>query len=217
MSKIKISPSILSADFSILGREIEKLNNSGADMIHIDVMDGNFVPNLTIGPPVIESLKKHSKIPFDVHLMINNPENYINDYINAGADYLTFHIEASSNSFNTIKLIKERGVKVGIALKPKTSAEILSPYIKMLDLVLVMAVEPGFGGQSFMPEQLKKIKQIHEMSVDNADLIISVDGGINKDTAKKSVAHGANMLVSGSYLFENNNLTKAIMDLRNLL
>lgn len=212
---MKVAPSILSADFANLQKEMERISKSEADYIHIDVMDGNFVPNLTIGPLVIKSLKKHSEIKFDVHLMIENPEKSYKDYINAGADILTFHIESCSDPLDLIKKIKSENCKVGISLKPTTSEETIFPYLSHIDLVLVMTVNPGFGGQEFIASVVPKISRIvSKIKSINKDIIISVDGGINLETAIIAAKNGATMLVSGSYLFQKKDFTKAVLDLK---
>ena len=206
MKKIKISPSILSADFSQLGNEIKKLEDGGADMIHVDVMDGHFVPNLTIGPPVIKSLRKYTKLPFDVHLMISPVHKFIKDYSEAGADIITIHPEATKNLSESIQLIKSLGKKVGVSLNPGTKTEIIKKIIKEIDLILIMSVHPGFGGQKFMPEVLNKIielKDIKDKSRLNFD--IEIDGGINFDNSKAAIEAGANILVSGTTIFKSNN------------
>ena len=206
MEKIKISPSILSADFSQLGNEIKRLEKSGADMIHVDVMDGHFVPNLTIGPPVIESLKKHSSILFDVHLMISPVHKYIEAYANAGADIITIHPEATDNLIESINLIRKLNKKIGVSLNPDTKLNIIENILDQIDLVLIMSVFPGFGGQKFMPEvveKIKKLKKIKEEKKLNFD--IEVDGGINFDNNKIVIEAGANILVSGTTIFKENN------------
>ena len=207
MNNIKISPSILSADFSILKEEIEKL--STADYIHIDVMDGHFVPNISIGVPVVKSIRKKSNMFLDVHLMIENPEKYIEVFANAGADLITFHYEACSNTVEeTIDLIKSFDKKIGISIKPKTSPEVLLPYLEKIDLVLVMTVEPGFGGQEFMHDCAMKIPVLKENAPEN--VIIQVDGGINNLTAKICTSLGATSLVAGSYIYGASDYKKAI-------
>ena len=206
MKKIQISPSILSADFSQLGNEIKKLEEGGADLIHVDVMDGHFVPNLTIGPPVIKNLRKYTKLPFDVHLMISPVHDYIENYANAGADIITIHPEATENLKESISLIKKFGKKVGVSLNPKTEIKTLIDEIKNIDLVLVMSVNPGFGGQKFMPEVLDKIKELKNIKDKNQyHFNIEVDGGINFSNAKMVLEAGADILVSGTTIFKENN------------
>ncbi len=205
MKKIQISPSILSADFSQLGNEIRRLENVGADMIHVDVMDGHFVPNLTIGPPVISSLKKQSSIIFDVHLMISPVHKYIQAYSDAGADIITIHPEATKDLDLSISKIKKLNKKVGISLNPETKVDVIINYLNKIDLVLIMSVNPGFGGQKFMPEVLDKVKRLKEIQEkQKLDFDIEIDGGINFDNSKKVIEAGANILVSGTTIFKSN-------------
>ena len=206
MKKIKISPSILSADFSQLGNAIKRLEDGGADMIHVDVMDGHFVPNLTIGPPVIKALRNHTKLPFDVHLMIAPVHKYIKNYAEAGADIITIHPEATDNLKESINHIKELGKKVGVSLNPNTKIDVIKEFLNEINLVLIMSVHPGFGGQKFMPEVLQKIKELKKIKdQQNLNFDIEVDGGINFDNSKLAIEAGANILVSGTTIFKNNN------------
>ena len=213
MSWIIVSPSILSADFANLERDIKAVENAGADWIHVDVMDGHFVPNITIGVPVVKSIRKVTKLPLDVHLMIENPEKYVEPFVKAGADIITFHYEAAGEkSREILKMIKSFGVKAGISIKPKTSPDKIFNLLTTADMVLVMTVEPGFGGQSFMPDCAEKIPYIKKNSPQN--MIIQVDGGINAETAKVCTRLGANSLVAGSYVYKSDDIKTAIDSLR---
>jgi len=206
MKKIQISPSILSADFSQLGNEIKRLEEGGADMIHVDVMDGHFVPNLTIGPPVIKALRKQCSIKFDVHLMISPVHQYIEAYADAGADIITIHPEATENLEESISKIKSLNKKVGVSLNPESKLDLITNYLEKIDLVLIMSVNPGFGGQKFMPEVLDKVKQLKEIkSKRNMNFDIEIDGGINFDNCQSAIEAGANILVSGTTVFKSNN------------
>jgi ribulose-phosphate 3-epimerase len=206
MKKIQISPSILSADFSQLGNEIKRLQEGGADMIHVDVMDGHFVPNLTIGPPVIKALRKQCSIKFDVHLMISPVHKYIEAYADAGADIITIHPEATDNLEDSISKIKSLNKKVGVSLNPESKLDLITKYLEKIDLVLIMSVNPGFGGQKFIPEVLDKVKQLKEIkSKKNMNFDIEIDGGINFDNCQSAIEAGANILVSGTTVFKSNN------------
>ena len=206
MKKIQISPSILSADFSQLGNEIKKLEDGGADMIHVDVMDGHFVPNLTIGPPVIKALKKQSSMLFDVHLMISPVHKYIEAYSEAGADIITIHPEATDDLQSSISKIKSLNKKVGVSLNPETKIDVIMNYLQQINLVLIMSVNPGFGGQKFMPEVLIKVKALKKIQEEKGLVFdIEIDGGINFDNSKIAIEAGANILVSGTTVFKSNN------------
>ena len=213
--RVKIAPSILSADFSKLGKEISDLDKTNCDYIHIDVMDGHFVPNLTIGPDVIKSIRHLTKKKFDVHLMIDPVKKFIPEFANAGSDIITIHQEINEDVMDTILLIKRLNKKVGISIKPKTSAKLLEKYLDHIDLILVMTVEPGFGGQSFMHNQLQKISTIKKM-IGNRQVELEVDGGINLDTGREAINAGANVLVSGSTIFNSKKYKNVIDDLRKL-
>ncbi len=206
MKKIQISPSILSADFGQLGDEIKRLVEGGADMIHVDVMDGHFVPNLTIGPPVIKRLRNYTSLPFDVHLMISPVHKYIEDYAKAGADIITIHPEATDSLSESINLIKKLNKKVGVSLNPDTKLNVIENFLEQIDLVLVMSVYPGFGGQKFMPEVVEKIINLNKLKKSkNLKFDIEVDGGINFENCKIVIEAGANILVSGTTIFKENN------------
>ncbi len=211
--KIKVAPSILSADFSCLDREIKKVEQAGVDMLHIDVMDGHFVPNITIGPAVVKSIRKITKLPLDVHLMIENPQSFIDNFIKAGSDMITVHIETIDPKCYMLyaKRLKSKGIKFGISLNPSTPLAKIKPLLKRVDFVLIMSVNPGFGGQNFIPAAIPKIRQLR--SIFNGD--ISVDGGINDKTAKLVIEAGANILAAGSYIFKAKDVKKAIERIRN--
>ena len=219
MKKIQISPSILSANFSELGNEIKRLEDAGADMIHVDVMDGHFVPNLTIGPPVIKALRNYSTLPFDVHLMISPVHKYIKDYADAGADIITIHPEATDDLEESINLIKKLNKKIGLSLNPDTPIDIIKKFLSSIDLVLIMSVYPGFGGQKFIPKVIDKIKELKNIKEkQNIKFDIEVDGGIDFDNSKLVVKAGANILVSGTTIFKNNdgNIKKNIETLKSI-
>lgn len=202
MSKVLVSPSLLSADFSQLATEMKKVTEAGADWLHVDVMDGNFVPNLTLGMPIIKALKPHATIPLDVHLMIDRPERYIEQFIDAGAQYLTLHVESTTDMKSSLEKIRSLGCKPGITLRPKTSVESLKSYLGLVDLILVMTVEPGFGGQSFMQDQVEKIRTLKKWREEGLGrYLIEVDGGVAEKTAAVCIAAGADVLVAGSAVF----------------
>ncbi|MBQ5695867.1 MAG: ribulose-phosphate 3-epimerase [Clostridium sp.] len=213
---VRISPSILSADFSKLGEEVIRLHDAGADFIHIDVMDGEFVPNITFGMPVIKAIRNKTDKIFDVHLMINNPQRYIDDFIAAGADILTLHYESERHLDRAIQYIKSKGVKAAVALNPATPTVVLKDIISSLDMVLIMSVNPGFGGQKFISYSLDKIKEVKEMAIKagNPDILIQVDGGIDKSNVKEVINAGANVIVAGSAVFGDGNIEENIKALR---
>lgn len=214
-NEIKISPSILSADYASLKSEIEKVKNGGADMLHVDVMDGHFVPNISIGPPVVKSVRKATDMFLDCHLMISNPYDYVDAFASSGADLISFHVESNSDIKATVAKIKKAGVLPALVLKPATGAEKVFPYLSDIAMVLIMTVEPGFGGQSFMSDMLSKIKAVREKAKEvNPQLMIQVDGGIVPETAALCVEAGADVLVSGSYIFGAENTAEAISSLR---
>lgn len=212
---IKISPSILSSDYGNLSSELKRMEACGADMLHIDVMDGHFVPNITLGAPIVKCIRKSSTLPFDVHLMISDPYKYIPDFVNAGSDTITFHAEADSDIEKTIDLILASGKKAGLSVKPKTPVEAVYPYLDKLSMVLVMTVEPGFGGQSFMEDMMPKVSAVRsEIDRRGLDVDIQVDGGINKDTISIAAKAGANVFVSGNAIFSSDNAEKTIADFK---
>lgn len=213
---VKIAPSILSADFSKLGEEVTKLHDAGADFIHIDVMDGEFVPNITFGMPVIKAIRNKTDKVFDVHLMINNPQRYIDEFIAAGADIITIHYEAEKHLDRAIQYIKSKGVKAAVALNPATPTMVLKDIISNLDMVLIMSVNPGFGGQKFIPYALDKIREVKEMAIkaNNSNILIQVDGGVDKSNVKDVIEAGANVIVAGSAVFGNGNIEENIKALR---
>jgi ribulose-phosphate 3-epimerase len=208
---VKVAPSMLSADFSKLGQELVRVTESGADWAHLDVMDGMFVPNLTFGAPVVKAIRKHSDIPFDVHLMIEDPIRYVKDFADAGADWITVHVEADGDIKGALKRIRELGKRPGISLNPDTPVESIKDYLALVDQVLVMTVQPGFGGQKFRENGPGKIAAIRKMIDDSGrDILISVDGGINRETGKRCVDAGADVLVAGSYLFKLDDMAPEI-------
>lgn len=212
---VKIAPSVLASDFSQLGDEVCRVVEAGADLIHFDVMDGHFVPNLTMGPQLIKSVKRYTDCPFDVHLMIANPQDYINDFADAGADFITIHIEVEDSVENAVNLIKARGINAGIAIRPKTPISALFPYLADVDLVLPMSVEPGFGGQKFIMSTLDRIDSLREKILESdCDVLIEVDGGINLETAPLVVDRGATVLVAGTAIFNSENPRETIRQLR---
>ena len=211
MPDLKIAPSILSSDFSRLGEEIQAVIDAGADWLHIDVMDGHFVPNITLGPPVVASLRAHCTVPMDVHLMIEHPEDYVADFANAGADIITFHAEATNHPLRLIDQIKNLGCQAGVVLNPGTSEEAIEFLADQLDLVLLMTVNPGFGGQAFIPDMVRKIQNVRAMM---GDRDVEVDGGIDDKTAATVIEAGANVLVAGSYVFKNDSYLGAIESLK---
>ncbi len=210
---IKIAPSILSANSACLCDEVKKLEQANADYIHFDVMDGHFVNNITFGPKILSDLKKCTNLEFDVHLMVENPLKFIPWYINAGADIVTFHFEAVESPIDAINLIKSHGIKVGISIKPDTDVSVLIPYLDMIDLILIMSVEPGFGGQTFISKSIEKITKTKEL-IKNKNILIEVDGGINVNTAKDCINSGVDILVAGTAVFSDGNYKKNILSLK---
>lgn len=212
---MEIAPSILASDFSKLGEEIERTSKAGADYIHIDVMDGMFVKNITIGPPVIKSIRKYTDIPFDVHLMIEEPSRYIDDFVKAGADIITIHLEAEKNIEKAINLIKSKGIKVGLSIKPNTPIDEIMKYLNLIDIVLIMTVEPGFGGQSFIEEMMEKVKTIkREIEKNKLNIKIEVDGGINQETIKIAKSAGVDICVAGTSVYKSSDMKTTINQMK---
>ena len=214
-SNIKIAPSILASNFSKLNDEVISIENAGADFIHLDIMDGHFVPNLTFGPPIIKSLRNLTKLPFDVHLMVSNPDTLLDDYVNAGANIITVHVEACNHLARTLHYIKSKGCKAGVAINPHTDIQFIENVIEDLDLILVMTVNPGFGGQKFIKSMFKKISLVKEI-ISSRDIFLEVDGGITKENSKEVINAGANVLVAGTSVFKTNQKTTYKMNIDSL-
>ena len=217
MKKMQIAPSILSCDYGKMADELEKIERCGADIVHVDVMDGHFVPNITLGAPVVKCIREYSSLPFDVHLMITDPIDYVEDFINAGADSITIHVECDSDIKKTLSLIKEKGCKAAISVKPKTPAKAIFDYLDMVSMVLVMTVEPGFGGQSFMADMMPKVEEIKaEIDRRGLDVSIQVDGGISESTISVAAKSGADIFVSGNALFKAEDMSAQIAKFKSL-